>query len=391
MDNIITARMPYSKIRVMMDAANKMEEAGAKLVHLEIGRPDFNTPDNIVQAAIDALKAGKHHYTANAGIIQLRRAIAKKYLDRHSLEYDPATEVLVTNGVAEAIYLSMRAVLNPGDQVLVPNPIWINYEVNPLTALAEPVSYALNEANNYLPDLDELERLVTSRTKMLVLVNPSNPTGKLIPREHLEKIAEFAKKHNLIVASDEVYEDIIYAPAEFVSIATLPGMQERTIILNGFSKSYSMTGWRIGYAVGPKEYINPMLRLHQYALTSVTSFAQWGAVEALEGTQEPLHNMLAEFSKRKEFIYDRISNIEGLSCSKPEGAFYLFINVKALGLTGTEAANILLEKYGLVTVPGESFGSEGAGYLRISYASSMEDLITAGNQFEKFAKDYLKK
>lgn len=391
MQSIISERIPYSKIRQMMDAAAKMEEGGERLIHLEIGRPDFNTPDNIVQAAIDALKAGKVHYTANAGIIELRSAIAKKYSDRHSLNYAPATEVLVTNGVAEAIYLAMRALLNPGEQVLIPNPTWINYEVVPLTGFIEPVSYSLNEGNDFVPDIEELERLVTPRTKMLVLVNPSNPTGKLLSRAHLEKLAAFAVKHDLIVASDEVYEDIVYAPAKFVSIATLPGMRDRTVILNGFSKTYSMTGWRIGYAVGKAEFINPMLRLHQYALTSVNSFAQWGALEALVGTQEPFYKMHAEFTRRRDFIYERISNIQGLSCSKPEGAFYLFINVKDLGLSGHESADILLQKYGVVSVPGESFGREGAGYLRISYASSMEDLIEAGNRLEQFAKENFNK
>lgn len=390
MESLISTRMPYSKIRQMMDAANKMEETGARLIHLEIGRPDFNTPDNIIQAAIDALKAGKVHYTANAGIIELRRAISQKYLDRHGLTYDPATEVLVTNGVAEAIYLTIRTLLNPGDQVLVPDPTWINYEIVPLTGFIDPISYSLNEENGFAPDIEELERLVTSRTRMIVLVNPSNPTGKLLSVEQLERLADFAKKHDLIVASDEVYEDIVYAPAKFISIATLPGMADRTVILNGFSKTYSMTGWRIGYAVARKEFINPMLRLHQYALTSVNSFAQWGAVEALVGTQEPFWKMHAEFTRRRDFIYDRISRIDGLSCSKPEGAFYLFINVKALGLSGHEAADILLHKYGVVCVPGESFGRQGAGYLRISYASSMEDLIEAGNKFEQFAKDHKK-
>ena len=390
MESLISTRMPYSKIRQMMDAATKIEESGTHLIHLEIGRPDFNTPDNIIQAAIDALKAGKVHYTANAGIIELRKVIAQKYLSRHRLAYDPATEGLVTNGVAEAIYLAIRSLLNPGDQVLIPNPTWINYEIVPLTGFIEPVSYSLNEGNGFAPDVDELERLVTPRTRMLVLVNPSNPTGKLLSLDQLHNLANFAKKHNLIVASDEVYEDIVYAPAEFNSIATLPDMQNRTVILNGFSKSYSMTGWRIGYAIGKREFINPMLRLHQYALTSVNSFAQWGAVEALEGTQEPLKMMLAEFTRRKDFIYDRISHIDGLSCSKPEGAFYLFINVKGLGLSGHEAADILLKEYGVVTVPGESFGSQGAGYLRISYASSMEDLIEAGNKFEQFAQTYKK-
>lgn len=372
-----------------MDKANKMEkEEGKKLIHLEIGRPDFNTPQNIIDACKKALDEGKVHYTANAGIIELRKSIAKKYKTRYNLDYDPATQVLVTNGVAEAIYTAIRALLDPGDQVLVPNPTWINYEIVPQTGFIEPIDYSLNEANGFRPDIEELERLVTPRTRAIVLVNPSNPTGKLTPREGLEKIAKFAKEHDLIVLADEVYEDIVYAPAVFTCFASLDDMQERTVILNGYSKSYSMTGWRIGYALGPAKMINAMLRLHQYALTSVNSFAQWGALEAYEGPQDSLHAMHAEFTKRKDFIYDRICGIKGLSCSKPEGAFYLFVSVKDLGLTGVEASDILLSEYGVVTVPGESFGSQGAGYFRMSYASSMDDLKKAGDQFEAFAKKY---
>ncbi len=374
-----------------MDKANKMEkEQGKKLIHLEIGRPDFNTPQNIIDACKKALDEGKVHYCANAGIIELRKSIAKKYKERYNLDYDAATQVIVTNGVAEAIYTAIRALLDPGDQILVPNPTWINYEIVPQTGFIEPVDYPLNEANGFRPTVEELEKLVTPRTKAIVLVNPSNPTGKLTPRDGLVKIAEFAKKHDLIVLADEVYEDIVYKPAEFTCFASLDDMQERTVILNGFSKSYSMTGWRIGYAVGPAKMINAMLRLHQYALTSVNTFAQYGALEAYEGPQDSLHAMHAEFEKRKNFIYQAICDTDGLSCSEPEGAFYLFISVKELGLTGIEASDILLSEYGIVTVPGESFGSEGAGYFRMSYASSMDDLKKAAEQFKAFAKKYSK-
>lgn len=383
-ESIISQRIPYSQIRVMSDAAQKMEAEGRRVIHLEIGRPDFTTPENVVNAAIDALKAGKVHYSANAGIPELRKAIAGKYSERCGLSYDFSKEIIVTNGVAEGIYLAMGALLNPGDQVLIPDPAWINYEVVPLLNLVEPVHYSLKKETDFLPDLDELERLITPRTKMICVVNPSNPTGMIIPREFLLRIGELAVKHDLVILSDEIYEDIVYEPGAFTCMATLPELKERTILLNGFSKSYSMTGWRMGYALGPAAYINAMLRLHQYTLTSTNTFAQWGALEAITGTQQPVADMLKEFKARKEYIYKELNAVEGLSCAEPQGAFYLFVSVKDLGLTGHEAANRLLNDYGVVTVPGESFGENGAGYIRLSYASSIENLKAAAALIKEF-------
>ena len=384
METIISQRIPYSKIRVMVDAAQKLEAEGKRVIHLEIGRPDYNTPDNVVNAAIDALKAGKVHYAPNAGIPELRKAICKKYSQRYNYICDYATEVLVTNGVAEGIYLALGALLNPGDQVLVPDPAWINYEIVPLMGLQEPIKYSLKKENNYLPDIEEIESKITSRTKMIMLVNPSNPTGMVFSKEILLNIVKLAQKYNLIIVADEIYEDIVYKPVEFTSMANFEEIRDRLIILNGFSKSYSMTGWRVGYAVGPSKMINVMLRLHQYTITSTTTFAQWGALDALEGTQQPRIDMLKEFEKRKDFIYNSINEIPNLSCQKPDGAFYLFVSVKELGMDGYTAADILLNEYGVVTVPGESFGKEGTGYIRLSYASSMENLIEAVDKLKAF-------
>jgi len=374
----------------MVEAAQELEAEGKKVIHLEIGRPDFNTPDNIVNAAIDALKAGKVHYSANAGIAELRKAICKKYSKRYNYNCDFATEVVVTNGVAEGIYLAMGALLNPGDQILIPDPAWINYEVVPLMGLAEPIKYSLRAENDFLPDLAEIEDKITNRTKMIMLVNPSNPAGRVIPDETLRGIASLTQKYNLIIVSDEIYEDIVYSPTKFTSLACFEDIRDRLIILNGFSKTYSMTGWRMGYALGPAEMINAMLRLHQYTITSTNTFSQWGALEALEGTQQPIVDMLNEFERRKDFVYNSISKIPNLTCSKPEGAFYLFVSVKQLGMDGFTAADILLKEYGVVTVPGESFGKEGAGYIRISYASSMENLIEAVNKIKAFALKHMK-
>ncbi len=385
MESIIAQRIPYSKIRVMAEAAQRLEAEGRKVIHLEIGRPDFTTPDNIVEACIAALKAGKVHYSPNAGIPELRKAIARKYAERHGYVCDFATQVLVTNGVAEGIYLALAAVLNPGDQVLVPDPAWINYEVVPIMNLAEPVSYSLRQENGFLPDPGEIEEKITARTKALMLVNPSNPTGMVIPGTILRGMADLAKKHDLVLVADEIYEDIVYSPAKFTSLASFPDIRDRLIVLNGVGKSYSMTGWRIGYAVGPAAMSNAMLRLHQYTITSTATFAQWGALEALEGTQEPRKAMLREFERRKDFVHEAVNGIPGLSCVKPEGAFYLFVSVRELGLDGFAAADALLNEYGVVTVPGESFGREGAGYIRLSYASSMENLREAVAKLGDFA------
>lgn len=382
MDSLTSQRIPYSEIRKMFDAAKRLEDEGRKVIHLEIGRPDFNTPQHIVEAAVDALHAGKVHYAPNAGIPELRQAISDKYRNRYALDYNPGTDIVVTNGVAEGIYLAMHALLNPGDQVLVPDPTWINYNIVPVVHFIEPVNYSLRAENGFLPDINEIEDKITSRTKMIVLVSPANPTGSVMPKELLEKVAALAHKHNLIVLSDEIYEDIVYAPAEHISIATLQGMKDRTIVLNGFSKTYSMTGWRLGYAVGPKSFINPMLRLHQYMITSTNTFAQWGALTALTGDQGPAKDMILEFNKRRDFIFEAVSKVKGLSCIKPDGAFYLFVSVKETGLDGYQAANLLLEKAGIVTVAGESFGRNGAGYVRLSYASSMENLKEAASRIE---------
>lgn len=377
MASLISDRIPYSEIRKMLDAATELEKQGRKVVHMEIGRTDFDTPRHIKDAAIKALNDGKVHYGPNAGIIELRTAICEKYAQEYNLQYSPATDVVVTNGVAEAIYVAISALLNPGDQILIPDPAWLNYGIVPLTHLIEPVPYTLDIKNGFQPDIDEIERLITPRTKMIALVSPANPSGVCIKPEYLKKIAELAHKHDLIVLSDEIYEKIVYAPTEHVSIATYPGMRERTLVLNGMSKFYSMTGWRVGYVIGDRKYLNPILRFHQYLLTSCNTFAQYGAVEALRGSQaEPL-KMLEEFTRRRDYLCKAMADMPGVRFVEPDGAFYLFLDVRELGLTGYEVAQDLLEKAGVVTVAGESFGKSGAGFVRIAYSTSLDDIKTA--------------
>jgi aminotransferase len=387
MESIAAQRIPYSQIRVMFDAANKLERQGKKIIHLEIGRPDFNTPEHIVEAAVKALRSGKHHYSPNAGILELRRAISDKFISEYGLKYDPETEVVVTNGVAEGIYVAIHALLNPGDQILIPDPRWINYDVDAITNFVDPVDYSLIEDSGFQPDPEEIEERITGRTRMILVASPSNPTGSVMGKDVLEKIAELAIQHDLLVLSDEIYEKIVYPPAEHVSIATFPGMRERTILLNGFSKCFSMTGWRLGYVLGPKKLVNPILRYHQYMITSTNTFAQWGAVTALREDQEPSRRMVKEFQERRDYMVDAINQIPGIQCAKPDGAFYLFPSIKETGMDGFKMAEMLLDKAGVATVAGECFGKNGAGHIRISYSNSLENLREAVKKIESALSD----
>jgi len=369
MESIVAKRIPYSQIRVMFDAAQKLEKQGKKIIHLEIGRPDFNTPEHIVEAAIDALRAGKHHYSPNAGIPELRQAISDKFSSEYNLKYDPQTEVVVSNGVAEGVYVAIHALLN-------------HYDVDAITNFVVPVDYTLLEDSGFQPDPEEIEEKITGRTKMILVASPSNPTGGVTRKDVLEKIAELAIKHDLLVLSDEIYEKIVYPPAEHVSIATFPEMKERTILLNGFSKFYSMTGWRLGYVLGPSELVIPILRYHQYMITSTNTFAQWGAVAALKGNQEPSQAMVGEFQKRRDYMHEAINQIPGFQCPKPDGAFYLFPSIKETGMDGFRMAEMLLGKAGVATVAGECFGKKGAGHIRISYSNSLDNLRAAVENIE---------
>jgi aminotransferase len=377
MESIKAQRISYSQISVIFDRARELEKQGREIIHLEIGRPDFDTPDHIVQAAIKALKEGKHHYCPNAGVPELRQDIVGKVADEYGLEYKAGSEVLVTNGVAEGVYLAVNALLDPGDQILIPDPGWLNYQMVALTNYVEPVGYPLTEDDHFQPDPDDIERRITPRTRMLLLLSPSNPIGSVIDPQIVKRMASLAEKYNLVVLSDEIYRKIIYPPARHMSIVTLPGMRERTLILDGFSKFYSMTGWRIGYVLGPEKLINPMLRYHQYMITSVNTFAQWGALEALKSDQAPSLRMVEEFRKRREYIYEAANRIPGFKCSKPDGAFYLFPNIEETGMDGFQMSNMLLEKAGVATVAGECFGKHGAGHIRLSYSNSMDNLKKA--------------
>lgn len=381
--------LPFSEIRAVMEKATKMQQAGENVIHLEIGRPDFDTPEKIKEAAYESLKARHVFYTSNYGIPALRKEIAKWETEHHGVQYD-ADEVLVTVGVGEATYASMAAFLEDGDEVLVPNPVWLNYIHVPSSLGAVPVTYNLKEENNYQIDMEELASKITDRTKMIVIVNPSNPTGGVLSRETLEKLSQLAIKNDLLVVADEIYSQLVYDDTKHVSIASLPGMKERTITLGGFSKAYSMTGWRLGYMCAPRGIIAACVRVHQYTITCASSFVQEAAVTALRDCADDVEAMRQEYQRRKDYAVKALNEIDGISCNDPQGAFYIFVNVKSLGMSSMEVAEYFLEEAKVAMVPGSAFGSEGEGYLRLSYACSYEDLQEAIRRI-KDAVEKLKK
>lgn len=378
--------LPFSGIRKMMEKATKMQQAGERVIHLEIGRPDFDTPERIKRAADESLAQGHVFYTSNYGTPELRSTIADKMLEKNQVRYDPS-EVLVTVGVGEGTFAGMAAFLNPGDEVLVPNPVWLNYIHVPESLGAVPSTYSLKEENDYQVDFAELESKITSRTKMLVIVDPSNPTGGVFSRETLERLAETARKHDLLVLSDEIYERLVYDGVEHVSIASLPGMKERTITLGGMSKAYSMTGWRLGYLCAPREIVQACVRIHQYTVTCAPSFVQDASVVALRECDEDVETMRREYQRRKDYVVKALNAIDGLSCNNPKGAFYVFVNVKSLGRSSAEVAEYMLDHAKMALVPGSAFGSEGEGYLRLSYAAAYEELVEACERIEKAVQE----
>lgn len=374
--------LPFSEIRVMMERATQMQKNGEDVIHMEIGRPDFDTPQVIKDAANTALANGNVFYTSNYGTPELRQAIADKLKRDNGIDYK-AEEILVTIGVGEGTYAAVAAFTEPGDEILVPDPVWLNYIHVPHFFGAVPVSYKLREENDYQIDLDEIEGLITPKTKMLVINTPGNPTGVVQSRETLEKLADIAKRHDLIVVSDEIYEKLVYGEAKHISIASLPGMKERTITLNGFSKCYSMTGWRLGYAAAPVEFIKAMVRVHAYINTCAPSFVQEAGITALEKAEPDVQEMVKEYQRRRDYIVSAINSIDGLSCRTPGGAFYIFVNIKALGKTSAEMADYLLDHAKIAAVPGSAFGPQGEGYVRLSYACSYERIVEAMERLKK--------
>ncbi len=376
--NDIVSTLKPSGIRKFFDLAYTMDD----VVSLGIGEPDFVTPWHIRDAGIYSLEKGYTMYTPNAGLPLLQQAIVSYLSRRFCLDYDEK-EVLITVGGSEAIDLAIRAFINKGDEVIIPEPSFVCYD--PITRLAGGIPIALEtlSKDSFRIDPDLLESKITKNTKMLVLPFPNNPTGAVMRIEHLKPIAHLAEKYDLLVLSDEIYAELTYGDSRHISIASLPGMRERTIIVSGLSKSHAMTGWRIGYAVAPEEAIEPMKKIHQYAIMCAPVMSQYAAVEALESGDDDIVAMRDEYDTRRRFITDGFMKM-GLNCFEPEGAFYAFPSIKSTGLTSEEFCSKLLYEQKVAVIPGNAFGDCGDGYIRCSYAYSIQNITIATERISKF-------
>ena len=367
-----------SGIHKFFDLVSEMDDA----ISLGVGEPDFDTPWHIRDEGIYSLEKGRTFYTSNAGLKDLKIEIAK-YLDRRfDLHYDYNKEIFVTVGGSEAIDLTMRAMLDPGDEVLIPQPSYVSYVPCCVLANGTPVIIELKAENEFRLTAEELEAAITPKTKLLVMPFPNNPTGAVMERADLEAVAEVVKKHDLYVLSDEIYCELTYLE-NHVSIASLPGMKERTIVVNGFSKSHAMTGWRLGYACGPAPILKQMLKIHQFAIMCAPTTSQYAAIEALRNGDEDVAMMREQYDARRRYLMQRFKEM-GLDCFEPFGAFYVFPCIKEFGMTSDEFANRLLQTKKVAVVPGTAFGRSGEGFLRISYAYSLEDLKVALERVEEF-------
>lgn len=372
--------IPPSGIRKFFDIVNEMEDA----ISLGVGEPDFDTPWHIREEGIYSLEKGKTFYTSNAGMLELRQEICKYLKNRFNLEYNYEKQTLVTVGGSEGIDLAFRALINPGDEVLIPEPSFVSYTPCAFLAGATPVQIPLKAENEFRLTANEIEEYVTDKTKILVLPFPNNPTGAILERDDLEAIAEVVKKHDLIVLSDEIYAELTYG-REHISIANMDGMKERTLIINGFSKAYSMTGWRMGYVVGPEEIISPMTKIHQYAIMCTPTTSQYAAIEALKNGAEDIAYMKKAYNQRRRLMVEGFREM-GLECFEPLGAFYLFPSIQRTGLTSEEFATELLYQEKVAVVPGTAFGPSGEGFIRCSYAYGIEDLKVAIKRIAKFVE-----
>ncbi len=382
-DKILSSRLKDIKpsgIRKFFDLLSGRED----VISLGIGEPDFVTPWHIRDAGIYSLEKGYTHYTPNAGTMELRGAISKYLNRRFKLDYVANGEILVTVGGSEAIDAALRALVENGDEVLIPEPSFVCY--GPMTALAgaTPVPVPTYKENNFKLTDEDLRGKITSKSKVLILPYPCNPTGAIMTRDELSAIAKVVIENDLVVISDEIYSELTY-DGEHVSPASIQGMRERTIVVNGFSKSYAMTGWRLGYACGPKELIAPMTLIHQYAIMSAPTTAQYAAVEAINNGDDDIAEMREEYNRRRRVICDRLNSL-GLTCFEPKGAFYVFPSIEITGLSSEEFCERLLKEHGVAVIPGNAFGECGEGFVRCCYASSMRDLTEALARIEAFLK-----
>ncbi len=376
LSKLVTELEP-SGIRRFFDVANTMEN----VISLGVGEPDFDTPWHIREEGIYSLEKGRTYYTSNAGLLPLREAISTYLSERFELPYGP-DEILVTVGGSEAIDIGFRAMLDPGDEVIIPEPCFVSSLPCVKMAGGVPVRVSLEEKDEFKLTGEKLEEAITEKTKMVVLPFPNNPTGAVMSADELRVIAELVKKHDLFVMSDEIYSELSYQ-GKHVSIASLPGMAERTVVINGFSKSFAMTGWRLGYAAAPREIISQMTKIHQYVIMSAPTTSQYAAVEALKNGIGDVERMRESYDQRRRFLVKELNEM-GLPCFEPYGAFYVFPNISKFGMTSEEFATKLLREQRVAVVPGDAFGQCGEGFLRISYAYSIDNLKRALEKIQNF-------
>ena len=374
----------FSGIRKFFDLASTMKD----VVSLGVGEPDYAAPDKVIDACIASLKRKETSYTSNWGILELRQEIAKLFKKRYDLDYDPADEVMVTVGVSEAIGIIMTTFLNPGDEVLIPDPAYLAYPACVSIAHGKPVLVPTYPENEFKLTVEELEKKVTPKTKALLIGYPNNPTGTVMDKKSLEDIAAFAKKHDLIVISDEIYCDLTYE-GQHTCFASLPGMRERTLVMNGFSKSYAMTGMRIGYICAPREALEEIYKVHQYEILCASTTSQYGALEALRSCDDDVKAMYDEYAARREMIYQGLIDM-GLPVFKPKGAFYIFPDISCTGMDDETFCDRLLKEERVGVVPGTCFGPQGKNHIRISYAASRENIAEALKRMGRFVEKYRK-
>ena len=374
-----TVALKPSGIRKFFDVVNEMPDA----ISLGVGEPDFDTPWHIRDVGIYSLEKGRTFYTSNSGLMELRSEICRYLKRKYDLSYNPKDEVLITVGGSEAIDIALRAMINPGDEVIIPQPSYVSYEPCAILANANPVIINLKNENEFRLTAAELEEAITDKTKVVIMPFPNNPTGAIMERKDLEAVAEVIIKHDLYVISDEIYAELTYSDSGHVSIASIPGMLERTIVINGFSKSYAMTGWRLGFACGPKKIIEQMTKIHQFAIMCAPTTSQYAAIEALRHGDDDVKEMCDAYNQRRRYLLHTFKQM-GLPCFEPFGAFYVFPCIKEFGMSSDEFALRLLEEEKVAVVPGTAFGDSGEGFLRISYAYSIESLKEAIGRIESF-------
>ncbi len=377
-------RIKPSGIRKFFDVLNEMPD----VISLTVGQPDFITPWHIRSAGIESLEQGKTYYTSNSGTLELRTEIAKYLERRFALQYDPKHEIIITVGGSEAIDIAFRALIDPGDEVIIPEPSYVCYA--PMVELADgvPVIIPTKEEDQFKLKVEDLKQAITPKTKLVVLPFPNNPTGAIMTKEDLESIAELLRESEIMVLSDEIYGELTYG-SNHVSIASLPGMWERTVVVSGFSKAYAMTGWRLGYLCGPAALTGQMLKIHQYAIMCAPTTAQLAAVEAMQNGDEDVREMAEEYDRRRKYLVHRLRKM-GLPCFEPKGAFYVYPNISGYGMTSEEFCEKLMYDYRVAIVPGNAFGDSGEGFARISYAYSLQHIDAALQRIEAMLKDLKK-